>query len=358
MTLLPGLIDAHTHVFGDALRKAVVHGVTTELDMFTAHFLAAMMRSEQAAGGASGRADLFSAGTLVTVPGGHGTEYGMAIPTLEGPEAAPAFVDARLAEGSDYIKIVYDDGSAYGKSTPTLSKETMAAVIAAAHARGKLAVVHIGTLKDAGEAIESGADGIVHLFLDRPPDASFGKLVARHRAFVIPTLTVLESVTGVAGGASLSADAAMAKALYPVEVDYLSKPFRTRPGSTLAFAHAQATVRQLRAANVPVLAGTDAPNPGTVHGASLHRELELLVTAGLTPLEALAAATSVPAARFKLADRGRIAPGMRADLLLVQGDPTSDIRATRKIVRVWKGGVPIDRASYLEDVRREREAAR
>jgi len=278
-----------------------------------------------------------------------------AIPTIERPEEAQAFVDARIAEGSDYIKIVYDDGRAYGKSIPTLSKETMAAVIAAAHRRGKLAVVHIGTREDARDAIASGADGIVHLFLDQPPDAEFVKLVAKRGAFVIPTLTVLESVTGRAGGASLAEDAEMVKALHPGEVDYLRKPFRTRPGSTLAFAHAEATVRQLKAAKVPILAGTDAPNPGTLHGASLHREMELLVHAGLMPVEALAAATSVPAARFKLADRGRIAPGMRADLLLVKGDPTTDIRATRRIARVWKGGVPIDRASYLAEIEQERQ---
>ena len=103
------------------------------------------------------------------------------------------------------------------------------------------------------------------------------------------------------------------------------------------------TVRQLRAAGVPILAGSDAPNPGTSHGAALHRELELLVQAGLTPAEALAAATSAPAKAFRLADRGRIAPGLRADLVLVAGDPTADVTATRNIVRIWKGGVPFER---------------
>ena len=95
-------------------------------------------------------------------------------------------------------------------------------------------------------------------------------------------------------------------------------------------------MRQLKAANVLILAVTDAPNPGTMHGASIHRELELLVQAGLTPLEALASATSVPAAIFGLADRGRIAPALRADLLLVQGDPTADIQATTiAMVHLW-----------------------
>lgn len=102
----------------------------------------------------------------------------------------------------------------------------------------------------------------------------------------------------------------------------------------------------MKAAGVRVLAGTDAPNPGTSHGVSMHRELELLVQAGMTPLEALAAGTSLPADVFGLAGRGYIASGRRADLVLVEGDPTSDIKATRAIVGVWKRGIPVDLASY------------
>jgi hypothetical protein len=110
-TLLPGLIDAHTHAFADALERALQFGVTTELDMFTDHRFAAAMRSQQRTpGGAPGRADLFSAGTLITAPKGHGTEYGLAIPTLTTAQEAQGFVDARIAEGSDYIKIVYAAG--------------------------------------------------------------------------------------------------------------------------------------------------------------------------------------------------------------------------------------------------------
>ncbi|HEX9413179.1 MAG TPA: amidohydrolase family protein [Ktedonobacterales bacterium] len=107
----------------------------------------------------------------------------------------------------------------------------------------------------------------------------------------------------------------------------------------------EAALRQLTAAGVPILAGTDASMPGTTHGASLHREMELLAQAGLTPLEALAAATSVPARAFGLDDRGRVAPGLRADLVLVEGDPSQDFLATRHIRGVWKRGSAVDRYS-------------
>ena len=108
-------------------------------------------------------------------------------------------------------------------------------------------------------------------------------------------------------------------------------------------ANATESVRRLHAAGVPVLAGTDAGNPGTTHGATLHEELALLVAAGLTPSEALTAATALPARTFSLADRGRIAPGLRADLVLVDGDPTTNIDATRAIVTIWKNGYVVDR---------------
>jgi imidazolonepropionase-like amidohydrolase len=80
----------------------------------------------------------------------------------------------------------------------------------------------------------------------------------------------------------------------------------------------------------------------------MHGELELLVAAGLTPVQALAAATSAPARAFRLPDRGMIAPGKRADLVLVDGDPTRDIAATRRINSVWKKGVAVDRMRYPE----------
>lgn len=111
-----------------------------------------------------------------------------------------------------------------------------------------------------------------------------------------------------------------------------------------ALENAMANVSDLHEAGVPILAGTDAPNPGTASGASVLGELSLLTRAGLTPVEALTAATAAPADRFGLDDRGRVAPGLRADLVLVDGDPTTDIDAVRDIAAIWKNGHPVDRA--------------
>ncbi len=350
-TLLPGLIDSHTHAWGSALTTALAFGVTTELDMFGDVDTARVRRAEQRDGRATARADLFSAGTLVTVKGGHGTEGGASIPTLASPDSARAFVDARIAEGSDYIKLVYDDGAVYGYQWPTLSPAMMRATITAAHARGKLTAVHIGSLAGAREAIADGADGLAHLFVDRDPDPEFGAFVAAHHAFVVPTLTVLQSITGVPGAGPLATDPRFNAFLERQDLQMLKAAFPRRTGlPAVTYASAEAAVKQLRAAHVPILAGTDAGNPGTVHGAALHRELELLVNAGLTPTEALAAATSVPAKTFHLDDRGRIARGMRADLLLISGDPTINILATRDIIGVWKQGIRFDREALHESI--------
>jgi imidazolonepropionase-like amidohydrolase len=353
-TLLPGLIDSHAHILGNSLKQALAFGVTTEFDMGTDGKFAAEVKNKQANGDLSDWADLFSAGALVTAPGGHGTEYGMKVPTITGPEEAPAFVDARISEGSDYIKIIYDDGGSYGLSIPTVSKETLAAVVRAARTRGKLSLVHAVSYREAQDAIECGCSGLAHLFTDQVPAADFAAFVAHANAFVIPTLTVLESIAGIPSGVSLLAQPQFGPYFTEADKANLKRSFLVLPGLSQNYRAAEEAVRQLKAAGVPILAGSDAPNFGTAHGASLHRELELLVQAGLSPTEALAAATSVPAATFGLTDRGKIKTGSRADLLLVEGDPIADIRATRNIVRIWKRGAALNRADYLAAIERSR----
>lgn len=353
-TLLPGLIDAHTHTFARRmLVQAAVFGVTTELDMFTSPDFMQQAKTEQADGEAVDRAHLYSSGVLATAPGGHGTEYGFRIPTLEGPEPAESFVEDRLEEGSDYLKIVYGSSERF----PTISRETLRALVEAAHEKDLLAVVHIETLENARHAFRAGADGLAHAFLDRRPDSAFVELAAASSGFMVPTLSVLESLAGRGGGATLARGSAItpyltARVTRNLEQSFPSGESGERPDLDVALE----AVRRLHEAGVPILAGTDAPNPGTAHGASMHRELELLVEAGLEPVEALRAATSVPARTFGLQNRGRIAAGMRADLLLVEGDPTADITATREIRGVWKAGRRIDREAFRKEV--SEEAAR
>jgi hypothetical protein len=188
-----------------------------------------------------------------------------------------------------------------------------------------------------------GADGLVHAPHDGAPAADLGDLLASHGAFLTPTLTVIGVISGAGEGAAQMADARLAPFVAPDMRTALESGFPARELTRDAFTYGVSATRLARDAGSVILAGTDAGNPGTAHGVTLHRELEHLVEAGLSATEALVAATSAPAAAYGLDDRGRIAPGLRADLVLVDGDPTADILATRDIVAVWRNGAPVDR---------------
>src|SRR5688572_3436811 len=179
-TLLPGLMDAHVHLpfYGSAaaLQQNLAFGVTTTVVMAAAPQLAAQVRS---LADQTDVAAAIVAGNVATAPGGHPTQMdpqaAARLPTLSTPAEADAFVAARLAEGSDFIKIIYDDTSdAYARTLPTLDEKTVAAIVTAAHGRGRLAVAHIGNERFARGAIAAGVDGLAHLFVGPTVSADFG----------------------------------------------------------------------------------------------------------------------------------------------------------------------------------------
>ena len=346
-TLLPGLIDAHGHVGGaTSLRDALRFGVTTVLDMLMPATVAKQLRAQAMPMGQTLFADFYSAVSPVTSPRGLTTQFGIPFTTISGPSEARAFVQGRIAEGSDYIKIIYEPGAPI---FTTISRETLGALIEAAHAERVLAVVHVSSLRGARDAVQFGADGLAHSFSDTLVDESFAREIAARNVFVVATLSIIGAFESKGAGPSLAADPRLSPYLRDAQRATLTAP---GPGPDFPLAPYLArfsidrgiqNVRRLNAAGVRVFAGTDAPNLGS-HGVSLHGELELLTRAGLSPSEALTAATLGPAQAFRLADRGRVAPGTLADLVLVRGDPTADITATRAIIRVFKNGYEVSRA--------------
>ena len=147
-------------------------------------------------------------------------------------------------------------------------------------------------------------------------------------------------------GAALAADPRVGPRLSPEWLETLRSSFNTYPQDR--FDDILATVGALHAAGVDILTGTDVSMPvphlgGLAHGASVHHELQLLVQAGLSTTEALRSATSVPAQRFGLEDRGRIQPGYRADLVLIDGDPTTDIGDSLSIRDIRRRGARLAR---------------
>ncbi|MEU7457750.1 amidohydrolase family protein, partial [Streptosporangium roseum] len=209
-------------------------------------------------------------------------------------------------------------GTVHGADLPVMTPEIAAALAAAAHDAGLRVIAHAITASEATIALDAGVDGLAHVWTDlAQDDPASQRLAERVRAqgvFVVTTLAYFEAITA----------------------QHLETADCARPGSS---ANAVGALRALRQAGVPLLAGTDATPFAPAHGAGMHRELHLLTEAGLSPQEALAAATSLPACHFGLTDRGRIAPGLRADLVLVEGDPTRDITATGSITDVWRRGV-------------------
>ena len=127
---MPGFVDAHVHTFGGTLNDAVRFGVTTVLDQFTDPRLAASKRAARDTLAPGNEADLFSAGMLATAAGGHGTQYGTPVEPVGGPDDAAAWVRARKAEGSDWIKIIHEDGSTFGQDIATLDRDTIGALVA------------------------------------------------------------------------------------------------------------------------------------------------------------------------------------------------------------------------------------
>jgi imidazolonepropionase-like amidohydrolase len=198
----------------------------------------------------------------------------------------------------------------------------------------------VTTFEGGQKAISAGVDGLAHLFFDRQPTPELTAAIASSGAFVTPTLVTLSTAFGNSA-AELAKDKRVSSRLSRKWLNSLSRSMNVYPQGKLEDAFA--SVRALHNAGVDILAGSDVSEPipilgGLAHGASLHHELQLLVAAGLKPIEALRAATSIPARRFGLTDRGRIVPGARADLLLVDGDPITKISDTLSILDIWRSG--------------------
>lgn len=339
-TLLPGLTDAHMHTFDNALGQQLRAGVTSVLDMFMpADLLKNQLEAQRQPKTIAREAHVISAGVLATAPKGHGTEYGIAIPTITSPEQADAFVRERIAEGSTYLKIVYQSTKALFKHKPSIDQATLKALVDAAHHHGIKAVVHIADQVSALDAVTAGADGLVHSFFDSPIKAELLQALVQRQVFVIPTLTVYDANIGGTLNQRFQALLSQARPLTPREHKALAPRQINRLMPPNVVPQLYANVRAMHDAGVVLLAGTDAPNSGTLHGLSLQTELLALREVGLSDEQALLAASRAPLRQIGITDRGEIAIGQQADLVLL--GPGDLWQQLTKPLRIWHQGLPV-----------------
>ncbi len=341
--LIPGLIDAHTHTWGNALKEALNFGVMTELDMFTMPDFTKAHKALRGQLNNTGQADLFSATILATAPNGHGTEYGFEIPVLDNIEQVAGFVNDRVKDGADYIKAVYTSAKSQRKHFPSISLAILKALAVEAKKHHKLLVVHVDDLISAKEAIQVGANGLVHSFMDKLADDELVKLMQTNNAFMIATLQVEASITQLGQGKKLIDDPLVKPYLSTQQLGQLKASFMNFGIPKTALKNAQKSVKILHDNGITILAGSDAPNPGTTHGASLHEELVMLVESGLSNEQALYAATGAVNKAFGLRDSGLIKIGAPASMILLKNDPRVDINHSKQISALWKNGVHFKR---------------
>jgi imidazolonepropionase-like amidohydrolase len=348
--VLPGLIDSHVHLTGEQnpnsrleavtrdaadsamvgagfARKTLMAGFTTVADLGGANDAVFALRDGIARGDVPGPR-VIASGSSVSIHGGHGDTNGYRDDILHlmspesicsGAEDCMRAVRTQVRAGADIIKITATGGvlsnTAAGLAQQFTEAE-LAAIVEVAHRMGRQVTAHAHGVDGINAFLRAGGDSIEHgTFLD----AESIRLFRREGVYLVPTLLAGDFVARIASGPNnFFTPAQTAKALEagPKMLDM---------------------ARRAHEGGVRIAFGTDT-------GVSAHgdnaQEFALLVRAGLTPLEAIQAATTVAAAHLQISgDAGLIAPGRSADIVAVQGDPLADVATLERMAFVMKGGV-------------------
>lgn len=346
-TLMPGLIDLHVHLgspelevgqqpnlltmpkmiadwvrfIPDTRRAFLNHGVTTVRSLGDEYEWIMDLRQQIREGILEGPR-LFAAGPIFTTKGGHpvatfGTDpMSDSVRLPASPEEARDLVNELVSGDSsvDFIKIIQDRGNPERLALEPIAPDILEAIVTEAHKYDIPVIAHWGTEEDLNDVLAAGIDGLEHLeargVIEGWPMETLDLLVQRKMP-LSPTLMVTDVV---------------------VDPD-VHKQLRKR-------------VKEFHDAGGRIVLGTDAGMPGVPFGASVHRELELLVESGLTPQEALKAATSEAAKELRTDRIGAIEPGRAADLVVVHNNPVQDIQAIKNVVMVFREGrLVVDRLS-------------
>lgn len=282
--LMPGLMDAHTHMNTQAQAETMLrHGVTCTCDVSASEALIQNAKPF----------------TIIS-------SAGMTMGTLNGK----AYVKKAIEDGAKYIKVLLMEPN-------LMLKPVLKDICDTAHQSGLKVAAHAISVKTVQMSVECGVDILIHVPMKEEFPEKLAKTIAEKGIVVAPTLVMMETF------------AHSGRNGYKPE----------------QYQNAEHAVKLLHENGVKILAATDA-NPGSYapaveYGTSLHHELELLVKAGMTPIEVLASATSKVADVFGIDGMGTIEEGKRAVLVLVEGRPDKKIADTTKIKQIWVDGSPI-----------------
>lgn len=357
--LLPGFIDTHTHSWGNpnpdgedeafglhgTAQRMLFAGVTAFLDLGSPEEKILTARDNQRRNQPL-EADLCAAGPVFMSDTNSVAGLQRSRRVANTPQEAEEQVAQLYRRRPDVIKIICDDS----RQQPSLQPGVLAALVQAAHRRGLPAVAHITSWENARQALAAGVDVITHLNDEKVIPAEVAQQMSERGVWSIPTQSVQADFLHFADNPALLDTPLLKQTVSPTLWRGLREFDRNAPNLQESLKWRRdghdlmnRSLLDLRTAGVRILSGSDSGNLGTIQGYSLHREMELLVEAGLTPWEALWSATVGPAQLLKIPQGCQ--PGCLANFVILPGDPSQRISATQEIEAVIFRGQVVDRAA-------------
>ena len=361
-TVIPGIVNLHGHLgivqgldlhirhytrqnVEAQLRTYARYGVTCVVSLGHDSNLILEIRDEQRQGNRIG-ARVYTALQGFSCPGGYPTHVEGVKPTIQ--QAASAthareLVDRLAAQGADVVKMWMDDNH---DTLPKLSPHVYGAIIDQAHKHDLKAYAHVYDVNDAHGLVDAGIDVLAHSIRDAEVDAELVSKMRNHDVIYIPTLTRERSLFVYAEKPAWLDDAFFKQGVKPEVIAAvkckLSSAQATDPAASIgrdAFKIAMRNLKKLADAGVRIGFGTDTGPPGRFQGFFEHWEMELMVQAGLTPMQVIQSFSSVAAEALGISDQfGTLTVGKAADLVVLDENPLEDIRNTRTIHAVYIGG--------------------